>query len=838
MSGFLATALLLLSIGLLEAALGPRGARLTSLLALALLAPVLIHLAAGVDRRSGLRAFALAAGASCAVLWFAGLRHGAAGAASYLVIASSFAFLALAQDPREATRRGLASSLALIALGYGAFIAVRDHATLWPCLYPLSTRVTAAVASFFGTSARLGPTYSGLWLVISFWIAFAARAVVGRPGSAGRRGRAGSPGAAAMSLLAVALLVLLPAVAIGLRRLVPLGVAVGAPVHLLVWRVIAYVLLLVPLAVFLRAHPLPEGRSEGRRGHAGRGRAPLTLSRRRSRRRSGSAGGSPGPAIAAAFVLLVGLGLLVFTPGVPPKTGRVLLDARGEFGLEPLRWGQYGLDVPQGASIANLPPFLEARGFPVTVHEKVLNDSVLGGHDILFVMYPGYAFEESELEAIWSFVERGGGLLVLGDHTNIGGTMEPLNTLLAPSGVRIEFDSAIPLASRWTWYDCMRFHPHPVTRGIRDETDVKISVGASLALPSRAVPLLSGRDAFSDDGDWQNAGGAYLGNMSRDARETLGDLPLAAAVRHGRGKVVVFGDTSPFQRTAIYNSHEFISSIFTYLASPDVDGLPRGARIVGAVLVVVGAAGLFLAGVAALPVLAVACAAGAILVSVAGRVARVETAGFVPGTPLAWIDLAHGNRVDLHIGEDDGINGFVDHLWRGGYIPLGAKRFDAEALDGAPLVATIAPALPFAPAERRALVDYVDGGGLLVVATGYEERSGAEGLLDDFGYAIDPTPIGGAHVAETAFEQRDIRMHESWPVLGGGEDREVWVSSWGYPLVTFERIGRGGLIVIGDSRFLCDVKLESRDRFIEVNIDFLRTALETARNRIASAEEP
>ena len=42
-------------------------------------------------------------------------------------------------------------------------------------------------------------------------------------------------------------------------------------------------------------------------------------------------------------------------------------------------------------------------------------------------------------------------------------------------------------------------------------------------------------------------------------------------------------------------------------------------------------------------------------------------------------------------------------------------------------------------------------------------------------------------------------------------------------------------MVIGDSRFLCDVKLESADSFVETNIDFLRKAFETAQPRDAGA---
>jgi hypothetical protein len=804
-AGFLATALLLLSIAILEAAIGPRGADLRQLLALVALAPALCYLAGAVDwrqRSSG----ALAVGAAVLVgAWYA-----AGGAGQYLALAGALSLLALAGRSEAEVRRSLGVALALTALGYGSFVALRDHVTLWPVLYPLSANVSQAVASVLRIPARLGPTYSGTWLVTGFGIAFVARAVVAR-----RR-------PTWYAVIAVALLLVLPAVAIWLRRVVIAAMRAGVNLQFLVWRPTLFVLLLLPLAMFLREQPLAPGAQRWGRP----ARAVGAGMRWRARH------------LAWVVFIVVGIVALVYAPRVPARTGRVLLDARGEFSLDPLVWGAYGPDIERGASLATLPVLLRSRGFAVTISDTTITGSALEDHDVLVVMNPSYEFSEAELASIWAFVERGGGLLVLGDHTNISETMRPLNALIEPTGVRIEFDSAIPQVRRWTWYDCMRVHPHLVTRGIRDETDVKISVGASIHLPFEAVPLFSGRDAFTDYGNWNNAQGAYLGNMQHDAHETLGDIPLAAVVHRGLGKAIIFGDTSTFQRSAIYNTHELVTRVFTYLATPGVGEPSLPVRIAGAIAVVVGVVGLFSAGAAALPAVAVVSVVGLVSFLGLGGRARVEIPPLGTAREIAWVDLDHGNRVDLHTGEPTGISGFVDHLWRHGYLPLGMKRFDGQALDDAAIFATVAPARGFGRGEREALERFVEGGGLLIVATGYEERSGSEDLLATFGYAIGPTPIGAAHAARVHLGSGQVMMHESWPVLFPEARAEVWVSSWGYPLVTFQRIGRGGLLVVGDSFFLCDVKQESHERFIEPNINFLRTAIETARARIASEAGP
>jgi hypothetical protein len=804
MSGFVATSLVLLALGLFEGALGPRGDRLTSLLALIAVAPVVVHLLAGLDLRARRGLLAAALSIVGALLWSRW-----DGAAAYFLLSGTLALAALSQDEGERFKRDLGAALALTVLGYGTFVAVRDHVSLWPLLYTISGHLSGAAASLLRIEARIGPTYSGMLVVVAFAMAFAARAAIARMVPTGR------------TALAIVLLLVLPAAAVGARGLAMFAARLGVPAAFLTWRVLLFALLLVPLGLFLRDQPVDPAALRGISLRAGGGD-------RRGHRRPGSAG-----AIGVLILIVGGLLLLTWSGGVPARTGRVLLDGRGEFDLEPLVWGKYGSEAERGASLATLPPLLEERGFSVAVTDTAIDGRVLEEHDVLVIMNPAYAFEHAELEAIWSFVRDGGGLLVLGDHTNIHGTMEPLNTLLGPFGVRVAFDSAIPMIERWTWYGCMRVHPHPVTRGVRDETDVKISVGASLELPPHALPLLTGRDAFSDVGNWENEGGAYLGNMRRDAGETLGDIPLAAVVRYGEGNVIVFGDTSTFQRSAIYNTHELVSRVFTYLAGGAAGTAPPWVRWAGAIALAIGTIALMRGRPGLLPIVATASIMGGLVLGATQQYGGVAIPPVVGARPLAVVDLDHGNRVDRHTGAPNGIGGLTDHLWRGGYVPLGMKEFDADGVAEAALFVTVAPAVPFTPAERAALVRFVDRGGLLVVASGYEERRGAEGLLKDFGYAIGPTPIGAAHQSVVHLEGQSVFMHESWPVLAPEGRGEVWVSCWGYPLVRFEEIGRGGLIVIGDSKFLCDVKLESRDRFVEENINFLRAALEEARRRTA-----
>jgi hypothetical protein len=782
---FLTLAALLSILAVTEGEAGPRSAHAASFLALLPLAALVGGLFPRGRPVRLLDGLALVGAVLFAAIFF---REG--GAVRFFALAASLGLAGARSDPRDPRVR----TLPLAAFAFGLLLAIRDHLPFWSPSDDLAERVTARVASALGDVARWGPTRAGAWVALGD-----LALVAGTLAALGARARAAAALAALLSAAVVP-----GAVALELLGRRPFAASFPHPSAPL----LALALSALPLAVL--SHALARTAPPSPAPEAG------TPPARRTRRRLAGLG----------VVALAGLLLLAFSRPFGAHPVRVLLDTRGRFGMEPLAWGRYGAEAEQGASLASLPPLLDAYRFPFARCDSTLDAARLAAADVLVVMNPTREYPPEEREAIWSFVRRGGGLLVLGDHTNIMGTGVALESLLAPAGIRVQFDSAIPLVERWTWYGCLRVHPHPALRGVRDETDVKISVGASLGLTRRAFPLITGRDAFSDAGDSTNARGAYLGNMRPDRSERWGDLVLAAEAPYGRGKVIVFGDTSTFQRSAVTHSRELVLRLLTYLGTPGhaAPGFPARA---GGALLLAGAGAAFVAAAPGAGSVALLAGAATILLAGIDRVARVSLPE--PDTRrVVWVDLAHGNRVDVHSGRDDGIGGLCDHFARHGLLPLSMKRFDARALQGSRAFVTVAPAFPFSTAERSALGRFVSDGGLLLVAAGYEESRGAAALLADFGLAIGATPLGAAPASKSDLAGTGVMMHESWPVEASAEDAAVLAEAWGYPLVVLRRVGRGSVLVIGDSSFLGDGMLEGPERANVTNIDFLRRALESA----------
>jgi hypothetical protein len=221
--------------------------------------------------------------------------------------------------------------------------------------------------------------------------------------------------------------------------------------------------------------------------------------------------------------------------------------------------GKYGLDYVGMFGV--LPRYLAMEGYRCAAVGEISAEA-LGGADALVAINPLRVPGDGELELIWRFVEGGGSVLAVGDHTGMDQVRRPLNAILAPSGISFNFDSAVPFKTLWA--DDFALWRSPMFAGIGGR-QIQMVVGASLDTRLNAKPLIVGKAGYSDAGNAGNAADGYLGNMQFERGERIGDLILAAEARYGKGKFVAFGDTSHFQNTVLAYSYPFVDNIFAYL---------------------------------------------------------------------------------------------------------------------------------------------------------------------------------------------------------------------------------------------------------------------------------
>jgi hypothetical protein len=528
--------------------------------------------------------------------------------------------------------------------------------------------------------------------------------------------------------------------------------------------------------------------------------------------------------LSLTVLLVCGLAQAGWKPAAR-RSGEIVLLKGPAFDMSVPEPGRFG--AGRAGMFGMLPRYLEMDGHRVRMHEGRLSAGALQGASILIVILPTALLDPPQLEAIETFVAGGGSLLALGDHTDLLGTMGPMNSLLAPWGIGLRFDSAYPAVREWR--SCLE------GAGVGRHDSTGIGTGASLQITGAARALLVGRYALSDAGDRSNTGrGAYLGNYSYDAGEQLSDLVLAATARHGRGQVAVFGDTSSFQNLMLPFSYPFVARLMDDLARPAerAGGLARwAAALAAALLGVLALAGSWLAsGGLVTAVIALHLATSS------AWTGRAPLERLPPDARLALIDAGHLNRFSLDFWRDESIGGLIVNLERDGYLPLVIDDgFAGRPIGGGSLPVLVAPQVPLAIGEAAALQSHLEAGGAVLVAAGAAQRSAVAPLLARYGVSIQTVPLGPVPVRpdldRAGFEQarKEPLFREAYPVESeGGWPSAALYRAFDRDIVIRVNAGRRGgrLLVIGDPAFLTDRVLENENSAWEGNVTLLEHLLD------------
>ncbi|MEI7899256.1 MAG: hypothetical protein WCK89_03320 [bacterium] len=465
-----------------------------------------------------------------------------------------------------------------------------------------------------------------------------------------------------------------------------------------------------------------------------------------------------------------------------------------------------------GGMLGWLPKYLAASGHSLEIAPATRQ--TLRGKDVLIVFNPQAAFSGETEEAIWEFVREGGGLLALGDHTCRETIRGPLNSLLERVGVSLNFDSAIFLADEWR---DTRLSPHFARADAFSPRDTQVRIGASLDVSFPARPVIVGVDGFSDKGVVTNRAGGYLGDMRYSIDERLGDVILAASAVYGKGRVVVFGDTTSLQNGSLPWSDAFVNHVLSWLSArrsgPADWGLTTGA---GAVLVLV----LVGAGYAGRPILACSLAA---LVAAAGLLPAKRQAAHASPKRLqreAYVDVSHLERLDSNPWHPDGLGGLLYNLMRSDILPRVTCRFpDLGRAGEGDLVILVAPARPFTGVEMGRLDAFVARGGMLVLCVTSEDIPATRALLNRFGFRVLPLPLGAVTPEHNS---RGLFFTDAWAVQGEGGNSRALCDAWEHPAIVLQPRGRGRVLLIGDKGFLFNRNLESVNTYVLPNILFLK----------------
>jgi len=453
--------------------------------------------------------------------------------------------------------------------------------------------------------------------------------------------------------------------------------------------------------------------------------------------------------------------------------------------------------------------------------------------DVVLLLHPTGPLDETCQQRLWDFVHNGGSLLVVAEpYQQQGGVRSGFDDVLADTAIRVRRDVAISEAGGWQHSCDLLFHGATCGIGARNGAFFT-DAGASLWLGWPARPIVLGRWGWSDPGS-----DAVLTGVSRfEAGERLGDLVLAAEQRIGVGLVAVLPDAYPLTNEGGVRGYEYTGRLLSYLAHRSGSPQAPWRQAVTSLL----ALGLLVTtfrrptptrvlGVVVLWALSQtgseAFSRHTTRVLPDGRLVQLD--GPTSASRLAYIDAAHLSPYSDAPWGFDGINGLSLTLMRSGYLTLTLPELRRERLQRAAVFVSIAPARRFTAAERQELRAFVEGGGTFFCLVGAEEAAAGNTLLADFGIQVPPSPVPTVgrwrepdplgHVRAVYWDakqhgagdrQASVQFYAAWPVAVEGDRAEILVSAPnGQPVVVARQVGRGRVVVIGDTGFALNKNLE------------------------------
>jgi hypothetical protein len=485
------------------------------------------------------------------------------------------------------------------------------------------------------------------------------------------------------------------------------------------------------------------------------------------------------PRVAALATGAALLGILVagaigfFDPGRRKASARILIDERHsnwEWSTIALDAHSYGVQTVYNYS--ELVRYLRFF-YEVEPNFEPLTDSLLAHTDVLILKTPTRPYEDVEVDAVVRFVENGGGLWLIGDHTNVFGMSTNLNKVARRFGMRYRFDAAVDLLTFGRQlYRHPRLFGHP---SVRHLPTILMATSSTMVASLDARSVMSGRSLLSDELDYSV--NTFFGDFRPQPDEPFGTMLQSLAVTRGRGRVLAFSDSTIFSNFFMFirGKPELALGSVQWLLFENRWGWMHGLMRLLAIGTLVG----FVVLAARLPrrLVLTALVPGLLTFAATARGMDRWVASWSqlpqPRSPLPIVAFERG-RTSYHVPD---LSELPDHspfsfhtfyVWtqRVGYVPT--TRSLRGCLEGSQIVVLINPFDHFPPRELDSLRQYVhQGGRLLVLDSPHSRHSSANDILGRFGLRFEAAEMESVTVFDPVRGDSLVVLPHVKPVTGG-----------------------------------------------------------------------
>ncbi|MBI4580303.1 MAG: hypothetical protein HY718_11410 [Planctomycetes bacterium] len=449
-----------------------------------------------------------------------------------------------------------------------------------------------------------------------------------------------------------------------------------------------------------------------------------------------------------------------------------------------------------------------SRFYDMSRLAQAIDDRALGDVDVLILKVPNRSrYGPEEIAALERFVNGGGGLLLIGEHTDVFKTGTHLNDVARRFGFEFRYDCLFGIDSVFEQLYTKPWVPHPIVQHLPPldfAVSCSIDPGSS---PGRAAIVGTGLKNLTAD---YHASNFYPQAEDRPEMR-YGAFVQLWTTRRGAGRVAAFTDSTQFSNFCVFDpgKSELMLGMIEWLNHRNGTTEPRsGLMVVGLVLLLAAA----VAGRRWDGAWLVLLAAGALGWLATGLVIRDHQARAYPvAQPVRPMVRVMFDRTvcdaglatnGFTAGKPDEFGIFERWVLRLGWF---THRASGDAAFKGDMLVFLAPDSdaadqPVIRAVRDKLVKYVeDGGKVLVVDMPANAKSIANSLLYPFDLSVDHARrVDGQLTGTGGWDP--VAIESACAVKGG----RPWAHVDGVPVGTTARYGAGSITVIGFGSRLTD----------------------------------
>ncbi len=435
-----------------------------------------------------------------------------------------------------------------------------------------------------------------------------------------------------------------------------------------------------------------------------------------------------------------------------------------------------------------------------------IDDDTLDLCDVLVIKTPTARYRKNEVEAVLRFVERGGGVLLIGDHTNFENCGTYMNDITRHLGFTFRHDLLFGF-EQWP-YD-QRYVPpavaHPAVQHL-PPTDLAVSCSIDPG-NSRGRPVVQATGLWSMPSDYHMDNYHPVPQHLPEMR--AGAFVQAWAVRYGEGRVLAFTDSTIFSNFCTFQpgKAELLLGMVEWLNHRGGINLRWGLGVLGLMLLV---AGFWLAprrgrlGLLWLAALLCGWAVGSVATA---SVHRWAMPGPKVVRPLGRVVIDREvSRVPLSKGafpvdaDGQGYGLLETSIPRLGNYTVRCTGDDVFSGD---MLVVICPTGSVDEQYRQRLQRYVaDGGMLLVIDSPENKSSTANSLLWPFGLSMPfDQPWQGTLTLTDDWPK--LRITQAWEVVGGTPVARLGPR----PVAAMTQYHKGTAMAVGFGSVLNDARL-------------------------------